>query len=94
MTKGRLGKYPQADLAMALTDIGLSNAMDHILNDEQWVDDASGLIPHCLAILRTCHSLTERLANLAMRPMQMKGSSMRLIDAAKRIPFRVDDVGV
>lgn len=67
--------------------------MDHILSDEQWVDDASGLIPHCLTILRTCHTLTERLASLAMRPIEMKGTSNRLVEAAKRIPFRVDDVG-
>lgn len=52
-----------------------------------------GLIPHCLAVLRTCHSLTERLADFAMRPMSMKGSPERLVEAAKRIPFRVDDVG-
>lgn len=78
---------------MALTDIGLSNALDHILNDDHWVDDASGLIPHCLSVLRTCHTLTERLANLAMRPMDLKGSTNRLIEAAKRIPSRVDDVG-
>lgn len=91
--KDRFRKYPEADLTLALTDIGLSNALDHILNDEQWVDDASGLIPHCLAVLRTCHTLTERLANLAMRPMGMRGSTDRLIEAAKRVPFRVDDVG-
>lgn len=91
--KDRRRKYPEEDLAVALTDIGLSNALDQILNDDHWVDDATGLIPHCLSILRNCHTLTERLANLAMRPMDMKGSTNRLIEAAKRIPSRVDDVG-
>lgn len=78
---------------MALNDIGLGSALEQILNDEQWMDDASGVIPHCLAILRTCHSLTERLAELAMRPMTTKyDSSHRLIESTKRVPFRVDDV--
>lgn len=84
-------KRPEPELAMTLGDIGLSSALEQILNDEQWVDDASGLIPHCLAVLRTCHSLTERLANLAMGP-GIKNSADRLIEAAKRIPSRVDDV--
>lgn len=66
--------------------------MELILNDDQWVDDATGLVPHCLKILRTCHSLTERLANFAIRPQGIKGSPNRLIEAAKRIPNRVDDV--
>lgn len=78
---------------MALNDIGLGSALEQILNDEQWMDDASGVIPHCLAILRTCHSLTERLAELAMRPMSAKyDSTHRLIESTKRVPFRVDDV--
>lgn len=79
-------------MALALSDIGLGSALEQILNDEQWVDDASGLIPHCLTVLKTCHSLTERLANLAMRPLGMKGSTDRLVEAAKRVPSRVDDV--
>lgn len=52
-----------------------------------------GVIPHCLAILRTCHSLTERLAEVAMRPLTAKrDSTQRLIESTKRVPFRVDDV--
>lgn len=107
-------KCPEPELALALNDIGLGNALEQILENKQWVDDATGnifrlfyfnkfslktrfkltgLIPHCLAVLRTCHSLTERLADFAMRPISMKHSSERLVEAAKRIPFRVDDVG-
>lgn len=91
----------EPELALALNDIGLGSALEQILNDEQWLDDASGVIPHCLAILRICHALTERLAELAMRPMSSSiGSSstakrdatVRLIEATKRVPFRVDDV--
>lgn len=50
------------------------------------------VIPHCLAVLRTCHGLTERLADLAMRPLSVKTSTSRLIEAIKRVSYRVDDV--
>lgn len=90
------------ELAFALNDIGLGSALEQILCDDQWMDDASGVIPHCLAILRTCHSLTERLAELAsIRPIGNNKGTMsydaaqataRLIEATKRVPSRVDDV--
>lgn len=80
----------EPELALALSEIGLGNALEQILNDEHWISDASGLIPQCLAVLRTCHSLTERLTSLAMGPQ--KSSTYKLIEAAKRIPSRVDDV--
>lgn len=79
---------------MALNDIGLGSALEQILADEQWMDDATGVIPHCLAILRTCHSLTGRLAELAMGPLAANkhDSTQRLIESTKRVPYRVDDV--
>lgn len=105
MTKSGIGSSKCAaepELALALNDIGLGSALEQILSDEQWLDDASGVIPHCLAILRTCHALTERLAELAMRPSSSSSSSagssarrdatVRLIEATKRVPSRVDDV--
>ncbi|KAL3250155.1 hypothetical protein MRX96_055750 [Rhipicephalus microplus] len=46
---------------MELDDVRLHPDIEKILADEQWVDDATGLVPHCLAVLKTCHQLTERL---------------------------------
>lgn len=69
--------------------------MEQILNDEHWMQDASGLLPICLKVLRTCHNLTERLCNLAMMGHNKSSkfvSPNKLIDFAKRIPSRVDDV--
>lgn len=78
---------------MALSDIGLGSALDQILNEELWVDDHWGLlIPQCLAVLRACRSLTEKLATMAMGP-GIRAPANRVIEAAKRIPSRVDDVG-
>lgn len=94
-------------MALALNDIGLGSALEQIISDDRWLDDASGVLPHCLAILRTCHALIERLAELAMRPMRSAtGASQRnaaaaggaghatarLIEATRRVPSRVDDV--
>ncbi|CAG9771644.1 unnamed protein product [Ceutorhynchus assimilis] len=65
---------------------------DSILTDEQWIDDATGLIPHCLAILKTCRYLTERLTTLAMNSSPMSGNFGQIVDSAKRISSRVDDM--
>ncbi|XP_063710014.1 transmembrane protein 98-like [Culicoides brevitarsis] len=95
--KGKKKSDSEPELALALSEIGLGNALEQILNDEHWMQDASGLLPICLEVLRTCHSLTERLCNLAMMGGTGSKSSKfvspnKLIDFAKRIPSRVDDV--
>ncbi|XP_015918229.2 transmembrane protein 98 isoform X2 [Parasteatoda tepidariorum] len=79
---------------MELDDVRLHPNIEKILVDEQWVDDATGLIPHCLAILKKCHHLTERLVAMMMTrfsPESMQDLS-EIIDVAKRISPRVDDV--
>ncbi|GFX95720.1 transmembrane protein 98 [Trichonephila clavipes] len=53
-----------------------------------------GLIPHCLAILKKCHHLTERLVAMMMTrvPQQSNQDLNEIIDVAKKISPRVDDV--
>ncbi|KAJ8920741.1 hypothetical protein NQ315_004880 [Exocentrus adspersus] len=65
---------------------------DEILSDEQWIDDATGLIPHCLAILKTCRYLAERLTALAMNSTPVSGNFSQIVESAKRISSRVDDM--
>ena len=48
-------------LDVELNDVVLNHELEKVLQDERWVDDASGLIPHALDVLRACHLLTERL---------------------------------
>jgi len=85
----------EPELALALSEIGLGNALEQILNDDHWMKDASGLLPQCLEVLRTCHSLTERLCSLAImspqKPSKLAPPS-KIIEFARRIPGRVDDV--
>lgn len=70
----------------------MNTNLEGILSDEQWVDDATGLIPHCLSILKTCRYLTERLTALAMRSTPMSGNFTQIVDSARRISSRVDDM--
>nr|CAH7712204.1 unnamed protein product [Callosobruchus chinensis] len=68
---------------------------EEILTDEQWIDDATGLIPHCLAILKTCRYLTERLTALAMNSTPLSGNFTQIVEvklSAKRISSKVDDM--
>lgn len=59
----------ESDAELELRDVCLHPDIKEILADEQWIDDATGLVPHTLAVLRACHKLTERLAALAMGPL-------------------------
>ena len=83
---------------MELDDVRLHPDIDKILADTQWVDDATGLIPHCLAILKECHHLTERLVAATMSAMtrfqeqDQQRKLMEIIYVAQRISPRVDDV--
>ncbi|KAJ8973489.1 hypothetical protein NQ317_018762 [Molorchus minor] len=65
---------------------------DDILTNEQWIDDATGLIPHCLSILKNCRYLTERLTTLAMSSTPISGNFGQIVDSAKGISRRVDDM--
>ena len=83
---------------MELDDVRLHPDIDKILADTQWVDDATGLIPHCLAILKSCHHLTERLVAATMSAMtryqeeEQQHKLWEIIKVAQRISPRVDDV--
>ncbi|CAH0556937.1 unnamed protein product [Brassicogethes aeneus] len=66
--------------------------LEGVLYNDQWVDDASGLIPHCLSILKTCRCLTERLTTLAMSSVPMSGHYTNFVESARRISSRVDDM--
>lgn len=66
---------PNIDLA----EVQINPNWEQILADEQWIDDATGLIPRCLSILKTCRSLTEKLTGLAMGVMHNGGSGLTQI---------------
>lgn len=54
-----------------------------------------GLAPHCLAILRICHMLTEKMVGMTMAQTQQLRTPetlMEIVAIAKRISPRVDDI--
>jgi transmembrane protein 98 len=84
---------------MELDDVQIHPDIDKILADSQWVDDVTGLIPHCLAILKGCHHLTERLVASTMAVInghdEREDTQQKLweiIVISQKISPRVDDV--
>lgn len=66
-------------LDMELGDVQMNANLEQILADEQWIDDATGLVPHCLSILKTCRALTERLTALTMSAVNSNGNGLNRI---------------
>ncbi|KAJ8025208.1 Transmembrane protein 98 [Holothuria leucospilota] len=90
-------ELPNEDYEVELKSVYFSNEqLSDILKDEKWVDDATGLIPHCLEILKTCHDLTEKLVAMTIgntATVNARESSLGdIVVIAKRISPRVDDV--
>lgn len=81
---------------LELDDVVITNPqIEAILEDEDWIEDASGLVSHCISILKICHTLTERLVAMTMgsgAKMKSPSSLSEIIIVAKRISPRVDDV--
>lgn len=66
-------------LEVELGEVRLNPNLEQILADEQWIDDATGLVPHCLSVLKTCRFLTERLTALTMGTLQSNGHGLAQI---------------
>ncbi|XP_012257809.1 transmembrane protein 98-like [Athalia rosae] len=62
-----------------------------LIDAERWVDDATGLAPPCIAVLRSCHSLAASLTAIA-GTVNSNTVPLEIVDVARRIPPRVDDV--
>ncbi|XP_077413801.1 transmembrane protein 98 isoform X2 [Vanacampus margaritifer] len=87
----------QSELSeLELDDVVITNPhIEAILENEDWIEDASGLVSHCIAILKICHTLTEKLVALTMgsgAKVKAPASLGDIITVAKRISPRVDDV--
>ncbi|CDW54916.1 transmembrane protein 98 [Trichuris trichiura] len=71
----------------------LSPNIEKILKERSWLHDASGLVEHCLSILRICHWVTDKLSGLSFSPVhgnQIVMDEVRL--ATQRVMPRVDDL--
>lgn len=77
---------------LELGEVCLHPHIESILAGEQWIGDATGLISHCLAILKICHRLTNRIATLTMGPLNQSKTLHEIIQVARRISVRADDM--
>ncbi|KAK2916534.1 hypothetical protein QQF64_025071 [Cirrhinus molitorella] len=81
---------------LELDDVVITNPhIEAMLENEDWIEDASGLVSHCIAILKICHMLTEKLVAMTMgsgAKVKAPASLNDIITVAKRISPRVDDV--
>lgn len=71
-------------LEVNMDEVQMNPNLEQILADEQWIDDATGLIPHCLTVLKTCRFLTERLTGLAMGSMSGDGLT-QIVDVSRSV---------
>ncbi|XP_018355810.1 PREDICTED: transmembrane protein 98-like [Trachymyrmex septentrionalis] len=76
-----------------ITGLGLDvwESEEWLAGAERWVDDATGLAPPCIAVLRSCHSLAASLTTIA-GTVNSNTVPLEIVDVARRIPPRVDDV--
>ena len=42
------------------------DCFENVIRNNAWLDEIAGLVPHCLAILKTCRFLTERMTTLTI----------------------------
>ncbi|KAK5646683.1 hypothetical protein RI129_005147 [Pyrocoelia pectoralis] len=76
-----------------LDEASLIRNLEQILTNEQWIYDVTGLVPHCIAVLKICRTLTERLTALAIGPMRTSNVGLtRIVESARKISSRVDDM--
>ncbi|NXI62414.1 TMM98 protein, partial [Anseranas semipalmata] len=77
---------------LELDDVVITNPhIEAILENEDWIEDASGLVSHCIAILKICHTLTEKLVAMTMGSgarVKSPSSLGDIIVVAKRISPR------
>ncbi|KAL6432646.1 hypothetical protein ACFW04_006233 [Cataglyphis niger] len=76
-----------------ITGLGLDvwESEEWLAGAERWIDDATGLAPPCIAVLRSCHTLAASLTTIA-GTVNSNTVPLEIVDVARRIPPRVDDV--
>lgn len=69
----------------------LSPLIARALDKNSWVYDVTGLLQHCVALLRLCHSLSEKLSSL---PLQQANPQLNnvICEATHRVLPRFDDL--
>uniref|UniRef100_A0A915KG60 Transmembrane protein 98 n=1 Tax=Romanomermis culicivorax TaxID=13658 RepID=A0A915KG60_ROMCU len=72
----------------------LSPIIEKALKDHEWASDNGGLIEQSLSILRTCHTICDKLSSIALNPCNRFDQDVieEVRVATKRVMPRVDDL--
>jgi hypothetical protein len=71
--------------------IQLSPHISNALNSNQWVYDVSGILEHCVAVLKLCHTLTDKLAKIPLNSISPQLNDV-ICQATARVVPRFDDL--
>ncbi|KXJ09844.1 transmembrane protein 98 [Exaiptasia diaphana] len=81
------------------TSIGESTSSDHDLSDvfldPDWGGDAESLVCHCVAVLKTCHHLTDKLVAYTVEngpKINCQDYMKKIVTAARNISPKVDEL--
>uniref|UniRef100_A0A7N8XG84 Transmembrane protein 98 n=1 Tax=Mastacembelus armatus TaxID=205130 RepID=A0A7N8XG84_9TELE len=86
-----------ASYVVTLTTVYFTSICASVINSNYFCEffSNSGLVSHCISILKICHTLTEKLVAMTMgsgAKVKAPASLSDIITVAKRISPRVDDV--
>ncbi|VDO39502.1 unnamed protein product [Brugia timori] len=62
-----------------------------VLDSNQWIYDVSGMLQHCVVVLKLCHALTEKLSVIQLNSIAPKLNE-QVVTATARIMPRFDDL--
>ncbi|KAL3997702.1 hypothetical protein ACH3XW_12010 [Acanthocheilonema viteae] len=71
--------------------VQLGPLMAQVLDSNQWIYDVSGMLQHCVVVLKLCHALTEKLSIIQLNSIAPKLNE-QVITATARIMPRFDDL--
>uniref|UniRef100_A0A914Y601 Transmembrane protein 98 n=1 Tax=Panagrolaimus superbus TaxID=310955 RepID=A0A914Y601_9BILA len=74
-----------------LHDLFIGMEYSNALNSNQWVYDVSGILEHCVAVLKLCHTLTDKLAKIPLNSISPQLNDV-ICQATARVVPRFDDL--
>ncbi|VDO46266.1 unnamed protein product [Onchocerca flexuosa] len=88
MTSLRLSKVRNENVESVMQ---LGPLIAQVLDNNQWIYDVSGMLQHCVVILKLCHALTEKLSIIQLNSIAPKLNE-QVVTATARIMPRFDDL--
>ncbi|KAI6241199.1 Transmembrane protein 98 [Aphelenchoides fujianensis] len=85
----RFSKLKHEDLDFVQLSPHIGSAQS--LNSNQWIFDVSGVLQHCVVVLKLCHSLTDQLAKIPLQDIDPQLNEI-ICEATSRLVPRFDNL--